>query len=250
MTTIQMSNLPVTVSMFDEPQNSVSENKTLQASIEGLTVTKQQTVTLNKQAELGTVSMSQLMNLLNMIIESSQKLRSQLLSNRIDEAMATADLAKMLAVDKKDSAQLKFGINLASSVVSMGIQTVSAFRTGQCKPLEDKHLSKLGGGSGAKVANLSPQELNNFTASLQQQRTAKYNTVSQMADMSRKMVGDINEIQNADKVRRQDETQSTKELKQKYDEHMTPFIDSLGNELMQLLKMKEAIQGTSLVTNR
>ncbi|OWF72388.1 hypothetical protein B4907_22615, partial [Yersinia kristensenii] len=121
--------------MFDEPQNSVSENKTLQASIEGLTVTKQQTVTLNKQAELGTVSMSQLMSLLNMIIESSQKLRSQLLSNRIDEAMATADLAKMLAVDKKDSAQLKFGINLASSVVSMGIQTVSAFRTGQCKPL-------------------------------------------------------------------------------------------------------------------
>ncbi|HHL2502289.1 TPA: type III secretion system protein [Yersinia enterocolitica] len=250
MTMIQFSHFPVAASMLEEQKNSVSENKELQSCIEDLTVTKHQIAILNTQADAGTVSMSQLINLINMIIESSQKLRSQLLSSRIDEAMATAEVAKILAVDKRDSAQVKYGINLASSVVSMGIQSVSGFRTSQGKTLKDKHLSKFGCESGAKVANISSQERNNFTGTLLQQRTAKYHTVSQMADMSGKVIGDANEIQNADKIRRQDETQSTKDLKEKYDEHITQFVDSMGNELLQLLKMKEAIQGSSLVTNR
>lgn len=231
---------------------SQDNNKTAQPEEMDL-VTSSMTVGqsgLNKIQNDGVVSMSQLLALLAMIIESSQLLRTQVLTNRINEAMATAEVAKVLAADKKDSAHTKFGINLAAGVVSMGLTTASAFKAGQFKKVEDKHLTKLGHGENAKVSDLSVDRLNEITASLQQQRTAKYNTVSQLSGASKEMIGNVNEIQNSDQVKRQDETQATKDLKQRYDEQLTTFIDSLSNELTQLLKAMEAVQAAAQVTNR
>lgn len=198
----------------------------------------------------GSVSLSHLLALLAMIIESSKLLRTEVLMNRISEAEATVGLAHLLAADKKSSANTKFGINLAAGVVSMGITSAAAVKTGQFKKVEDKHLTKLGYGENAKVSNLSTDRLNEITASLQQQRTAKYNTVSQLSGVSKELIGNVNEIQNAGQVKRQDDTQATKDLKKTYDDQLNSFIDSLGNELNQLHKTMELVQGAMLVNNR
>lgn len=205
---------------------------------------------LNNIQDNGSVSMSHLLALLAMIIESSKLLRTEVLMNRISEAEATAGLANILAADKKSSANMKFGISLGAGVVSMGITSAAAFKTGQFKKVEDKHLTKLGYGENAKVSNLSTDRLNEITASLQQQRTAKYNTISQLSGVSKELIGNVNEIQNAGQVERQDNTQATKDLKKTYDDQLTSFIDSLGNELNQLHKAMESVQGAMLVTNR
>ncbi|MGT0150784.1 hypothetical protein ACT691_20675 [Vibrio metschnikovii] len=53
--------------------------------------------------------MSELLALLAQIIESSQRLRAQMMQNRITEAVATNDLAiKMRSGDKCSDAQRKF----------------------------------------------------------------------------------------------------------------------------------------------
>lgn len=196
------------------------------------------------------VSMAHLLALLAMIIESSKLLRTEVLINRINEAEATVGLAHTLAADKKSSATTKFSISLGAGVLSMGITSAAAIKTSQFKKVDDKHLTKLGYGENAKVSNLSTDRLNEITASLQQQRTAKYNTVSQLGNVSKELIGNLNEIQNAGQVKRQDDMQATQDLKKTYDGQLTAFIDTLNNEFNQLLKSMDAVQGAMLVNNR
>lgn len=132
----------------------------------------------------------------------------------------------------------------------MAVISAAAFKTGQFKKVEDKHLTKLGYGDNAKASNLSTDRLNEITASLQQQRTAKYNTITQLSGVSEKLVGNVNELQNAARVERQDDTQATKDLKKTFDDQLNSFIDALGNELNQLHKLMESVQGTMLANNR
>ncbi|OXE28502.1 type III secretion system protein, partial [Vibrio parahaemolyticus] len=89
------------------------------------------------------------------------------------------ELAVSLADDRKHDAIVKFGITLASCVVSMAITSASSVRMGQTKILKDKHLASMSGDSNMRVADLSAKDINKFSAQLQQGRTAKYNTVAQ-----------------------------------------------------------------------
>ncbi|KOY63053.1 hypothetical protein AM629_05340 [Photorhabdus heterorhabditis] len=231
-------------SPFEDQLKTGVENKELQVISAKMANIEPLAKSLNQQVESGTVSMGQLMKLIGMIIDSSKELRSQLLFNRIDEAMSTLELGIALAQNKKETAQVKFGINMAISLVSMTIQTASAYQTSKFKTVKDKHLPE------GKVSDLSAQQRNDISATLQQARTAKYNNVTNLTQMSNKIGSDGVEFLHADNVRHDEENQASKETKQKFDEQLTQFIESLGNELVQLLKMMEAIQGAALVTNR
>ncbi|NRN28539.1 type III secretion system protein [Photorhabdus heterorhabditis] len=244
MSNIQFSAVSAMTSTFEDQLKTGVENKELQVISAKMANIEPQVKSLNQQVEAGTVSMSQLMKLIGMIIDSSKELRSQLLFNRIDEAMSTLELGIALAQNKKETAQVKFGINMAISLVSMTIQTASAYQTSKFKTVKDKHLPE------GKVSDLSAQQRNDISATLQQARTAKYNNVTNLAQMSNKVGSDGVEFLHADNVRHDEENQASKETKQKFDEQLTQFIESLGNELVQLLKMMEAIQGAALVTNR
>ncbi|WP_051691017.1 hypothetical protein [Photorhabdus australis] len=244
MSNIQFSAVSAMTSTFEDQLKAGVENKELQAISAKMASIEPQVKSLNQQVESGTVSMGQLMKLIGMIIDSSKELRSQLLFNRIDEAVSTLELGIALAQNKKETAQVKFGINMAISLVSMTIQTASAYQTSKFKTVKDKHLPE------GKVSDLSPQQRNDISATLQQARTAKYNNVTNLAQMSNKIGSDGVEFLHADNVRHDEENQASKETKQKFDEQLTQFIESLGNELVQLLKMMEAIQGAALVTNR
>ncbi|WP_338726300.1 type III secretion system protein [Shewanella baltica] len=228
-----------------------------------------------KEANKGSVSMADLLALLAQIIESSQQVRAQVMKNRIGEAVATSQLATMLAQDKSQDAKLRFGITLASSVVNMGMTTAATVRIGQTKTLKDKHLSKMGDRGAAdtsgvkllkttdlesgkvtnvdkspKVSDLTAKELNQYSANLQQQRTAKYNSVTQMGGMADGMVGNANEIQNAEQVKVQEETQASKDLKEKFDAQLDQYIQDLTAEAVKLNEILEAVAKASLVTNR
>ncbi|AQS37659.1 type III secretion system protein [Shewanella psychropiezotolerans] len=223
----------------------------------------------------GTVSMSDLLALLSQIIASSREVRAQVMKNRIGEAVATSALATMLAQDKSNDAKLRFGISLASSVVNMAMTTGATVRIGQTKTLTDKHLSKMSGNGAAdtggvkllkvtdlesgkitnldkspKVSDLTSKELNKYTASLQQQRTAKYNSVTQMGGMADGMVGNANEIQNAEQVKGQEELQASKDLKEKFDAQLDQYIQDLTAEGVKLNEILDAVARASLVTNR
>lgn len=228
-----------------------------------------------KEANKGSVSMADLLALLAQIIESSQQVRAQVMKNRIGEAVATSELATMLAQDKSQDAKLRFGITLASSVVNMGMTTAATVRIGQTKTLKDKHLSKMGDRGAAdtggvkllkttdlesgkvtnvdkspKVSDLTAKELNQYSANLQQQRTAKYNSVTQMGGMADGMVGNANEIQNAEQVKVQEDTQASKDLKEKFDAQLDQYIQDLTAEAVKLNEILEAVAKASLVTNR
>ncbi len=197
-----------------------------------------------------TVSMSQLLALLSEIIESSASLRSVMMANRISEAEATAEMAKVAAAVKKDDAHLKFGIKLASGVFSMGMSTVAAVRTGQIKMVQDKHLSKVGMNENTRVSDLSADKINEISASLQQQRTGKYNMLNQTSGAADNLMGNVSEMISASAIQKQEETKSSIDLKEKLDAQLSSFIDTLGNTIAQILKSLEAIQSASLVTNR
>ncbi|KAA1195508.1 hypothetical protein [Photorhabdus heterorhabditis] len=244
MSNIQFSAVSAMTSPFEDQLKTGVENKELQVISAKMANIEPLAKSLNQQVESGTVSMGQLMKLIGMIIDSSKELRSQLLFNRIDEAMSTLELGIALAQNKKETAQVKFGINMAISLVSMTIQTASAYQTSKFKTVKDKHLPE------GKVSDLSAQQRNDISATLQQARTAKYNNVTNLTQMSNKIGSDGVEFLHADNVRHDEENQASKETKQKFDEQLTQFIESLGNELVQLLKMMEAIQGAALVTNR
>ncbi|CAQ85544.1 MULTISPECIES: hypothetical protein [Photorhabdus] len=244
MSNIQFSAVSAITSTFEDQPKVGVENRELQVISAKMASMEPLAKSLNQQVESGTVSMSQLMKLIGMIIDSSKELRSQLLFNRIDEAMSTLELGIALAQNKKETAQVKFGLNMAISLVSMTIQTASAYQTSKFKTVKDKHLPE------GKVSDLSAQQRNEISATLQQARTAKYNNVTNLAQMSNKIGSDGVEFLHADNVQNDEENQASKETKQKFDEQLTQFIESLGNELVQLLKMMEAIQGATLVTNR
>jgi hypothetical protein len=226
-------------------------------------------------ANKGTMSMADLLALLTQIIGASHQLRNQVMMNRIGEAVATSALATKLAQDKCGDAKLRFGITLASSVVNMAMTTAATVRIGQTKTLKDKHLSKMAdkgandvGGvkllkttdlksgkvtnvdKSTKVSDLTPKELNKYTASLQQQRTAKYNSVTHMGGMADGMVGNANEIQNSEQVKGQELILASKELKEKFDAQLDQYIQDLTAEAVKLNEILEAVAKASLVTNR
>lgn len=198
----------------------------------------------------GGVSMSELLSLLAEIIKASKELRTQVMNNKITEAKETTNLAVHLAEDRKHDAQVKFGITLAASVVSMAITSASSIRMGQTKTLKDKHLSSMSGDSNMRVADLSPKELNKFTAQLQQGRTAKYNTVAQTGTMANSMVGNINDMRNAEEVKHQEEGTASKQLKEKVDAMLDSYLQDLTQAAVKLNEILDAMQRASLVTNR
>jgi len=265
--TIQMSTLSLQTTMADEAP--INHSKLMDQKVWGNYENSL------KEANKGSISMADLLALLSQIIESSQQVRAQVMKNRIGEAMSTSALATMLAKDKCSDAKLRFGITLASSVVHMGMTTVATVRIGQTKTLKDKHLSKMAdngsqnaGGvkllqktdletgkvtnfdKSPKVSDLTLKELNKYTASLQQQRTAKYNTVTQMGGMADGMVGNANEIQNAEQVKKQEEILASKNLKEKFDAQLDQYLQDLTAEAVKLNEILEAITKASLVTNR
>lgn len=203
-----------------------------------------------KGISTGGVSMADLLALLNEILEANQKLRSQVMRDRITEAKATTQLAVHLAEDRKHDAQVKFGISLAAGVMSMALQSVASVRMGQSKSVQDKHLKAMTGDSGAKVSDLSMKDLNKFTATLQQGRTAKYNMVGQAGNMANTMVGHVNDMQNAEQVKHQEEGTASKQLKEKVDQALDTYVQSLTQAVKQLNEILESMQKASLVTNR
>ncbi|WP_158161069.1 type III secretion system protein [Grimontia hollisae] len=203
-----------------------------------------------KQISTGTVTMSDLLALMDELLKANRELRSQVMQNRITEAKATTDLAVVLADDRKHDAQVKFGITLAASVVNMAITSVASVRIGQTKTLQDKHLKSMTGDSAAKVSDLSMKDMNKFSASLQQGRTAKYNTVSQTGNMANSMVGNINDMRNAEEVKHQEEGTASKQLKEKVDQLLDTYLQNLTQASVKLNEILDAMQRASLVTNR
>lgn len=203
-----------------------------------------------KKISTGTVTMSDLLALMDEILKANRELRSQVMQNRITEAKATTDLAVVLADDRKRDAQVKFGITLAASVVNMAITSVASVRIGQTKTLQDKHLASMSGDSGAKVSELSMKDVNKFSASLQQSRTAKYNTVAQTGNMANSMVGNINDMRNAEEVKHQEEGTASKQLKEKVDQLLDTYLQNLTQASVKLNEILDAMQRASLVTNR
>ncbi|MCO4174549.1 type III secretion system protein [Aeromonas veronii] len=202
------------------------------------------------EVETGSVSMSNLLFLLAQIIESSQRLRAQMMQNRITEAVATSDLAVKISGDKCSDTRRKFGITLAASVATMAMSTAATVRMGQSKTLKDKHVTDLTKGKNTSVSSLDSSSVNKFTANLQEARTAKFRSVSQMSDMASGMVGNVNEMQHADQVRKQEETQASKELKEKFDAQLDLYIQDLTQEAMKLNEILDSVAKASLVNNR
>lgn len=196
------------------------------------------------------VTMADLLALMTQIIESSHELRSQVMQNRINEASATCDLAVSLAADKCRDAQTKFGITLAASIVTMGVSTFATVRMAQPKTLQDKHVQSMSGDKTTTVKSLDAKSRNDYAARLQDARTGKYRGVSQGAEMSQGVVGNVNEIQNSAQIRNQEETQATKDMKEKFDSQLDQYIQNLTQETAKLNEILDSIAKASLVTNR
>lgn len=221
------------------------------------------------------VSMKDLLALILQIVESSALVRQEVIKNQIKAAVSTSILAGQLAADKRTDAQLRFGISVASSTIQMAVTTCSTVRMGQSKTVSDKHLSNTSakemadsGGvkllkttdldtgkvtnydKSRKVSDLSPDEINKFNASLQQQRTAKYNSVSQMAGMADGIMGNINEIQHAESVNEQEQFQASIDMKKTFDAQHDDFLKHLATEASKLQEIIDSIGKASLVTNR
>lgn len=205
---------------------------------------------LDNHTSQSSVSMAELLALMTAIIESSHELRSQVMQNRILEASATCDLAVSLAADKCHDAQTKFGITLAASIVTMGISTFATVRMAQPKKLQDKHVRSMSGDDTVTVKSLDAKTRNDYAARLQDARTGKYRGVSQGAEIAQGVVGNVNEIQNAAQVRNQEETQATKDMKEKFDAQLDQYIQNLTQETTKLNEILDSIAKASLVTNR
>lgn len=196
------------------------------------------------------VTMADLLAMMTKIIESSHDLRSQVMQNRINEASATCDLAVSLAADKCRDAQTKFGITLAASIVTMGVSTFATVRMAQPKTLQDKHVQSMSGDKTTTVKSLDAKSRNDYAARLQDARTGKYRGVSQGAEMAQGVVGNVNEIQNSAQIRNQEETQATKDMKEKFDSQLDQYIQNLTQETAKLNEILDSIAKASLVTNR
>ncbi|MDR5014426.1 MULTISPECIES: type III secretion system protein [Aeromonas] len=222
----------------------------LSASSSSVGETSQAAEQSNRSDTHSSVSMAELLALMTEIIASSHELRSQVMQNRINEASATCDLAVSLAADKCHDAQTKFGITLAASILTMGISTFAAVRMAQPKSLQDKHIRSMSGDESVTVKSLDAKTRNDYAARLQDARTGKYRAVSQAAEMSQGVVGNVNEIQNAAQIRNQEETQATKDMKEKFDAQLDQYIQNLTQETAKLNEILDSIAKASLVTNR
>jgi predicted metal-dependent hydrolase len=172
------------------------------------------------------------------------------MQNRINEASATCDLAVSLAADKCRDAQTKFGITLAASIVTMGVSTFATVRMAQPKTLQDKHVQSMSGDKTTTVKSLDAKSRNEYAAGLQDTRTVKFRGVSQGAEMAQGVVGNVNEIQNSAQIRNQEETQATKDMKEKFDSQLDQYIQNLTQETAKLNEILDSIAKASLVTNR
>ncbi|MGT0150785.1 hypothetical protein ACT691_20680 [Vibrio metschnikovii] len=85
---------------------------------------------------------------------------------------------------------------------------------------------------------------------LQEARTAKYRSVAQMSEMGSNMTGNVNEIQHADQVRQQEESQAVKILKKNLMLSFDQYIQDLTQEAVKLNEILDAVAKASLATNR
>ena len=212
--------------------------------------TAHETPTFNTHNVQSHVSIGDLLALMAEIIESSHELRSQVMENRIHEASSTCDLAVSLAADKCSDAQTKFGITLAASLVTMGVSTFATIRMAKPKTLQDKHVQSMSGDKTVTVKSLDAKSRNDYAARLQDASTGKYRGVSQGAEMSQGVVGNVNEMQNAAQIRNQEETQATKDMKEKFDGQLDQYIQNLTQETTKLNEILDSVAKASLVTNR
>lgn len=196
------------------------------------------------------VSMSDLLAMMLEIIESSHKLRSEVMQNRINEASTTRKLAISLAADKCHDARVKFGITLAASVVTMGVSTFATIRMSRPKTLQDRHVRNMSGDENVSVKSLDAKTRNDFSARLQEARTGKYRGVSQGAEVAQGVVGNVNEMQNAAQIRNQEETQATKDMKEKFDASLDQYIQNLTQDTAKLNDILDSMTKANLVTNR
>ncbi|ELC3158202.1 type III secretion system protein [Vibrio harveyi] len=229
--------------------STVTEHLT-QLSAPSKSIGETSTVTAQTRGSHSSVTMVELLALMTEIIESSHELRSQVMQNRIYEASATCDLAVALAADKCHDAQTKFGITLAASLITMGVSTFATVRMAQPKTLQDKHVRSMSGDDSVTVKSLNAKARNDYAARLQDARTGKYRGVSQGAEMAQGVVGNINEMQNAAQIRNQEETQAIKEMKAKFDDQLTEYIQNLTQETVKLNEILDSIAKASLTTNR
>lgn len=95
--TIHMSNISNTFVTGTPEHGKIQQLKETEFVISSANIAVSE---LNKIIDVG-VSMSHLLAILAMVIESSKLLRTEVLMNRINEAEATAGLAHILAADKK-----------------------------------------------------------------------------------------------------------------------------------------------------
>ena len=204
---------------------------------------------INK-AESGHISMEDLLALMAQIIAASQRMRAEAAQNRINEAVATNNMAMKMADNKCADAQKKFAITLAASVATMALTTAATVKMGKTKTLRDDHVTSMTSGNKTSVKSLSSKEVNDFSSRLQEARIGKYKSVTQMSDMSGNMAGHANEIQHANEVKGQEQAQATKDLKEKFDAQLDQFIQNLTQEAVKLNDILAAMARASLPTNR
>ena len=198
------------------------------------------------------VSLADLLALLAQIIESEQKLRNEVMQNSIAEGVAIKDFAQLIAADKCSDAQRKFGITLAVSVATMALSTAATVKMAQPKSLSQKHLSNTSGQykDVATLKDKNPKLYDEMTATLQQNRTHKYQSVAQMSNSSGQMAGNANEIQHADQVRQQEEMQASKDFQEKRVAQLNEFIQNLTQSSFKWNDVLDAVAKASLATNR
>jgi len=196
------------------------------------------------------ISMSDLLALLAQIIESSQKLRAQVMENRISQANATMELAMSIADKKAFDEKVKFGITLAASVATMALTTAGTVKMGQTKTLKDKHVLDLTDGRSATVSSLDSKTMNELTGQLRDKSLSKYRAFGQMSESGRVMVGNVNDIQHAEQVKTQEEAQATKSNKEKLDTMLDQYLQDLVKEAVKLNELSGAITQAALAVNR
>ncbi|AUI87410.1 type III secretion system protein [Vibrio azureus] len=202
------------------------------------------------KADSAPISMNDLLALMAQIIAASQRLRAETTQNRIDEAVATSNMAMKIADNKCADAQKKFAITLAASVATMALTTAATVKMGKTKTLRDDHVTSMTSGNKTSVKSLESKEINDFSSRLQEARIGKYKSVTQMSDMSGNMVGHANEIQHAGEVKDQEQAQALKDLKEKFDAQLDQFIQNLTQEAVKLNDILAAMTRASLATNR
>jgi hypothetical protein len=207
-------------------------------------------VTDTKSSSSETVSLAHLLALFSEIIESEQELQSETMMNRINDAVTTCKLAMSLAAEKCKDAQTKFAITLTASIICIGVVSFSTVRMAQPKGLKDKHVQSMSGDKTDTLKSMDAKTRNDYAARMQDARTGKWRGVSQGAEMAQGVVGNVNEMQNAARIKEQEETQATKDMKEKLDAMDTEFTQKLTQSISAILETMGKIAQAKLPTNR